>query len=200
MQHFDDHLRMCVTSRMDCASSLLPLRGASKEWRQSVWDVLRCEIRSRLPDTLLADDMYGLWDTHLRAHGCRMKKIFLEALSQESSMAHRTEGLILRRQPLELGRGDFRFESDDANCKYVSRRHLLFTFEPFLSVSIVTMTCLGMNGSIVHRGNGVFFVDEHMTFPVEFYDHIQVTDKCPYVLIVMPIQPSKRLLTAWGGV
>ena len=203
MQHLDDHLRMCVTSRMDCALSLLPLRGVSKEWRRSVWDVLRWEILSSHPNALLADDMYGLWDTHLHAHGCRMKKVFFPTLSQQhpkSSMEHRTEDLILRRHRLELGRGDFQLESDDLDCKYISRRHLLFTFEPFLSVSIVNLKCLGINGCIVHRGNDVFFVDEHMTFPVEFYDHIQVTAKCPYVLVVMPIQPSKRVLTAWDGV
>lgn len=183
MQSLDDDLRFCVASHVPSVATLLPLRGVSKEWNESVSALLRWEILSIHSRTPLPDEFCALWNVHAQAYGCQLDAVCTDRRKVGSSFRLR------RGERVEVGRVDF----PTFDAQYVSRRHLVFTSQPCLCASILQMRCVGRNGCVVHRQREVFYVDQDMTFPIEMHDTIQLTSVSSCVLVVSFVPATSRV-------
>lgn len=189
MQDLDDHLRVCVVSQFDRIFHLLFLRLVSKDWTECVLDALRLEVLKSYPDCTVPQRFHDAWDLHRRAQPCCL------------DVCHQARTLVLRRnEALCIGRRDLCL-----NNKYISRRHLRILKENSLSFTIGQMHVLGQNGCVVCRDtestSECFFVDPGMSFPLEFYDIIQVTTSArTFPLMVRPTRLAERLFRIEDGV
>ena len=193
--NFDDHLLFCVGIRMGNVKALLTLRNLNKSWCECVLQIIKFQIMTLYP-SILANSEYtltALWFTFRKVYGFGILIV----------CPNGTHQYTFRKQvgvstSMVLGRRNFqRYTNNATDCKYVSRRHVKFSFEnEFSSEGVGILNCFGLNGCVVHHDYRTtdikYTILEDESYVLNFYDKIEISEG--QQLYVKPIAPHKRFL------
>lgn len=195
MDLFDDHLRFCVAMHMGNITTLLLLRKVNKSWCECVLQVIKFQIMTLYPSMvhLSSYTFSKVWLTHRRMYGFSIRIVCPDGfhtytLRKQVDVSTR---MVLGRRNFEL------YTFNEKNCKFISRRHVEFSFEGVMSSGgIGTLKCLGLNGCTVHYNYPTTdikcYMNQSEDYILGFYDKIEISEH--HFLYVEPIESRKRYL------
>ena len=197
MDLFDDHLRFCVAIYMGNITTLLSLRKIDKSWCECVFQVIKFQIMTLYPSILPLPtytlSIRVLWLIYRRVYGFGIRIVCPDGshtytLRKQVDVSTR---MVLGRRHFEL------YTFNENNCKFISRRHVEFSFEGVTSSGgIGTLKCLGLNGCTVHYNYPTTdikcYMNQSEDYILGFYDKIEISED--HFLYVEPIESRKRFL------